>query len=88
MENVKALIRAGQVLRVDETTLLPIERVVIRASRGNAGLRFTAWKEPFAIVVDNGRGLQVFDRAAQPVAVDTIRQHVPDLDDLLGKTVR
>ena len=86
MENVKTEIRAGQAISVDKTTLLPIERVVIRASQGNAGFHFTAWKEPFAIVVDDGRGLHAFDCAAQPIEVDTIRQEVPNLDDLLEKT--
>jgi len=85
MENVKTIISAGQTLRVNNTTLLPIERVVINASRGNTGLQFTAWKEPFAVVVSNERGLHAFDGASQPVAIDTIRQQVPDLDELLGK---
>jgi len=86
MENVKTIIRAGQAIRIDKTTLLPIERVVIQAARGNAGIHFTAWKEPFAIVVDDGRGLNAFDRTAQPMAIDSLRKEVPNLDELLGKT--
>lgn len=83
MENVKTEIRVGQAIRVDKTTLLPIERVVISASRGHTGLQFTARKEPFALVVEDGGRLHAFDREAQPMAVSALRQEVPNLDDLL-----
>jgi len=84
MENVKTIIRAGQAIQFDRTTLLPIERVVINASRGNTGLLFTAWKEPFAIVVRDTHGLRAYDCAAKQVPIDVLKKDVANLDEQLG----
>jgi len=75
--------RAGTPLAIGSVTLLPIERVVLRAEQ-SAGLAwFTALKEPHALIVRDTRGLRAVDTRAAPVSLDALRAMVPGLDGVL-----
>jgi len=84
-----AVLRAGRKLRVGPVTLLPIERVVLRAGSAAGAAWFSAEKEPYAIVVlhDEG-GVRAVGVGPVLVSLADLREKVPGLDDELAAASR
>jgi hypothetical protein len=76
--------RAGVPVTHGPVTVLPIERVVLRANSGNARIWFSAAKEPCALIVRDGGGIRLIATHAVAVSLDELRRRVPGLDALLA----
>lgn len=78
-------LRAGLPVTIGPVTLLPIERVVLSADRGNSGIWFSAAKELYALIVRDAEGVRVVASDATTVSLDALREKVPELDAALGR---
>ncbi len=75
---------AGAAVSVGVVTVLPIERVVLRARRGDGRCWFAATKEPYALVLRDAGDIRVFDAGAIPIPIDSLRELFPKLDAVLA----
>ena len=82
------VLRAGRPLRVGPVTLLPIERVVVRAGTGASSAWFSAGKEPYAVVLRDEGGVRAVAVGPVEVSLDELRATVPGLDDALAAAAR
>ena len=82
------VLRAGRPLRVGPVTLLPIERVVLRAGTAASAAWFSAEKEPYAIVVHDEGGVRAVGVGPVVVSLADLREKVPGLDDELAAATR
>ena len=82
------VLRAGRPLRVGSVTLLPIERVVVRAGKGAGAAWFSAEKEPYAFVLRDEGGVRVVGVGPVEVSLEELREKVPGLDDELVAAAR
>lgn len=73
-------VRPGAPVHIGSITLLPIERVVLRAALGSARVWISAAKEPYALIVRDAAGVWAIDRDAEPVTLEALREKVPELD--------
>jgi len=76
-------LRAGTPLRVDATTLVPIQSVVIRAQGLPAHGWFVASSEPIALVVRHADDLRIIGIGAH-VSLEQLREQIPELDKLIS----
>ena len=76
--------RASTPVTVGSVTLLPIERVVLHADRGNTRLWFSATKEPYALVVRDAGGIRAVDTNAMAISLEVLREKLPEFDALLA----
>ena len=78
------VLRAGMPLRVGSVTLLPIERVVVRAGARARAAWFTAGKEPYALVVRDEGGVRAIGFGAEEVSLEALREAIPGLEGVLA----
>ncbi len=78
--------RVGESITAVNITLLPVEKVLIRSSKGDAGTWVQASKEPFAIIIRDDKGVRALDMCANSVSLEELHQKIPDLDALLAST--
>ncbi len=71
-------------LTFGSVSLLPIERVVLRADRREARVWYAAVKEPYALIVRDAGGVRAFDRNAETVPLGALREKLPGLDAVLA----
>jgi uncharacterized spore protein YtfJ len=76
----------GAPIRVGAVTLLPIERVVLRAIRVSDGAWFVASKDPHALVVRDVDGIRTLGFGNAAESLETLREAVPGLDAALAAT--
>ncbi|UCD69635.1 MAG: hypothetical protein JSW48_06115 [Betaproteobacteria bacterium] len=74
--------RAGEPLRIGRVTLLPIERVSMRAKSAAAHAWLTACKEPLALVVRDAQGIRAIE-VTTALSIERLRDEIPELDDLI-----
>ena len=72
-------LRAGTRLRVGSVTLIPIERVVVRAGAAGSAAWFTAVMEPFALVVGDAGGVRAIGVGAEEVSLESLGETIPGL---------
>ena len=77
-------LRAGSPLSVGDVTLVPIERAGIRSDMGDAGCWISAFKEVFAVVVCDARGVRALDADSSEIALDALIRKTPDLGAILS----
>lgn len=77
-------LRAGSPLTAGSITLLPIERVLLHAGRGDAYLWCAADKQPLALIVRDAGGMRVVAAGTEVVSLDALRERVPGLDRVLA----
>jgi len=82
------VLRAGRTLRVGAVTLLPIERVVLRAGSAASAAWFSAEKEPYAILVHDEGGVRAVGVGPVVVSLADLREKVPGLEDQLAAATR
>ena len=81
-------LRASSPVAVGHYTLVPIERWVIQGDAGTPGCWLYGARAPVAVVIQDGLGARAFDMHATEVAIDTLVELVPDLDDVLSRQPR
>lgn len=86
--NHSDVLRAGRPLRVGPVTLLPIERVVLRAGTAASAAWFGAEKEPYAIVVHDQGGVRAVGVGPVVVSLADLREKLPGLEDELAAATR
>jgi hypothetical protein len=77
------VLRAATPLHVGSVTLLPIERLIVRADRFGEGLWSSASKEAYAIVIRDERGVRVLTAGTEAVSLEDLRERIRELDALL-----
>jgi len=77
-------LRAGTPLTVGGVTLLPIEYVVMHATKGSIGAWISVAKEPYALIVRDSNGIHMLDTNKADVSLGQLRESVPGLDALLA----
>ena len=77
-------LRAGTPMRVGKTTLLTIERVVVRSGAGSLGAWFAAVKEPYALVVRDAGGIRSLALGETAVSLEALREEIAGLDAVLA----
>lgn len=77
-------LQAGTTFTVGSVTVLPIERIVRHANRGNARVWFAVAKEPYALVVRDAGGMRAVDTNASAVSLEQLREKIPGLDAVLA----
>jgi hypothetical protein len=77
-------LRAGTPLTVGGVALLPIEHVVIHATKGHIGAWISVAKEPYALIVRDSNGIHMLDTDMADVSLGQLRESVPGLDTLLA----
>lgn len=79
-------LRAGVPVTLGRVTLLPIERVVLQACHGKAGLWLSGAMQPHALIVRDAGGMRAFGVAAAvaTVSIEGLCASVPGLDALLA----
>ncbi len=78
-------VRAASPIRVGSVTLLPIERMVVRAERGTLGAGWVLGaKEPYALIVREAESLRVVAVAAAQVSLEQLRVEIAGLDAVLA----
>ena len=77
-------LQAGTPLTVGGVTLLPIEHIVIHATKGNIGAWVSVAKEPYALIVRDSNGVHMLDTDVADVSLAQLRESVPGLDALLA----
>ena len=77
-------LRPGAPVRVGSVTLVPVERVVVRAHAEERLAWCSASKEPFALIVLEDRGARAIGPDAAPIPLEDLRERVPGLDGLLA----
>ena len=77
-------LRAGAPLTVGNVTLLPIEHVVMHATKGKIGAWISVAKEPYALIVRDGNGIHMIETNTADVSLARLRESVPGLDALLA----
>lgn len=77
-------LRAGTPFAIGTVTLLPIERVVMHAKKGNTGVWFSVAKEPYALVVRDAGGTRAVETDAAGVSLEQLREKIPGFDALLA----
>jgi hypothetical protein len=77
-------LRAGAPIRVGSVTLLPLERVVLRAARCGGAACASAVVSPFVLLVLDGGDVRVFDVGAPAPPLDELRERVAGLDAALA----
>lgn len=75
-----ATLRAGAALRLGPVTLVPVERLALRWSRGGPGGWCLAGLAPVALVVRDAAGLRALAIDDRPVSLEALRREVPGLD--------
>jgi hypothetical protein len=78
------VLRAGAAMPFGAVTLLPIERVVLDARRGDGCCWFAAVKEPYALVLRDAAGIRAVDVHAAAIPIEMLRVRVPRLDVVLA----
>lgn len=77
-------VRAGRPLRVGSVTLLPVERVVVRAGPGPLGAAWVfAAREPYALIVRDADGVHALAVGAAEISLEQLRERIPELDAVL-----
>jgi hypothetical protein len=76
--------RVGTPLTVGAVTLLPIEHIVQHSERSRRHCWLTATKVPYAIVLCDQDGVRAIGADARPIALEQLRQRVPELDAALA----
>jgi hypothetical protein len=76
--------RAGKPVSIGAVSLVPVERVIVRAVASRAGGWVLAGLEPVALLVRDDRGVWAVDRDAVPVSVESLRRVVPGLEGFLA----
>ena len=75
---------AGTPLKVGPVGLLPIERVVLHARCMRRGLWCVAFREPWALIVRDAKGVRVVGACAAPPVLEALREQIPDLESVLA----
>jgi hypothetical protein len=81
-------LRAGEPRIIDGIVLIPVERQFLHAVKGEIGCRFTAFKEPYAVIVCDAQGERAFTPDAAAVSLDVLKQEIDDLDEILERYAR
>lgn len=77
-------LRAGMPFDVGTVTLLPIERVVMHATRGGMGAWLSVAKTPYAMIVRDADGVRALATDAAGVTLEQLRENIPELDAVLA----
>ncbi len=77
-------LRAATRLHLGAATVLPVERIVVRSSRGSHAVWATAALEPYAIVVRDANGVRAFAIDGGAVPLQRLRERLPEVEDLLA----
>ena len=77
-------LRAASPLRVGDVTLVTVERIGIRSDMGDGGYWISAFKEAFAVVVCDAKGVRAFGSDSSDIALDMLIRETPNLAAILA----
>jgi hypothetical protein len=77
-------LRAGVPVTLERVTLLPIERVVLQACHGKAGLWLSGAKQPYALIVRDAGGTRALGVEAAAISMEGLCASVPGLAAVLA----
>jgi hypothetical protein len=75
-------LQADKPLVVGDATLIIIARLSIDADSSGHACWLQASKEPYALVIRDGRGLRALDMTGRRLAIEELIEDVPALTDL------
>jgi len=78
-----ATLRAREVLTDSKYKIVAIESIDFQSKKTNTHSRMFGYLKPIAIIVYSPDSLYAIDMEAQPVALEQLRQDVPELETMI-----
>ncbi len=78
-------LRTCEIYRDDKVTVFGVESVASQYGKSAAAYQLYGKVEPVAVLVCTAGGISALDMLAEPIALESLRETVPDLDGILKK---
>ena len=76
--------RTSEIFRDSRRTLIAVDSVESLSSKSKNTCYFHGMIQPVAVVVCSPDAIYALDMSAMPVAINRLRETVPELDDILA----